>query len=160
MNTRHPRDLAFWSIQISGWVMVVYLLVAQGVSALSYDLGVAMGTQEPASTITEVGAAFWYGFALGDLLIYIPLLSLGLIGHLRGVKWARVVLAAALGITVYWPVVCLVALVDARDATGWSIADERPYWVVLTIITLWGASGLIALLRWDSGEIEESVNRQ
>ena len=142
------RDLAFWGIQIPGWLLLIYLVCAQGISALSYEWGVAMGTQEPASTITEVGAAFWYGFAFGDLVFYIPLLAAGLIGHLRTARWAGVVLGAALGITVYWPIVCLAALVDARDATGWNIASETPYWIVCLVVALWGVWGLWALVRW------------
>ena len=106
-----------------------------------------MGTQESASEITEVGAAFWYGFALTDLLIYIPVLAIGLTGHLRARSWGRVALAAALGITLYWPIVCLVAMVDARDAAGWSIANETPYWIVCLLVAFWGGFGLWALLK-------------
>ena len=60
-----------------------------------------MGTQETTETITEIGAAFWYGFAFGGLLVYIPLLFTGLVGHLRAARWGRIVMAAALAITVY-----------------------------------------------------------
>jgi hypothetical protein len=141
------REAGFWLLQAPGWLLFVYLVYAQAIPAFNYDLGVTMGTQEPADTITAVGAAFWYGFALGDLLTYIPLLGLGLLGHLRAATWHRVVLAAALGITVYWPVVCLVAVVAARDAAGWELADETPYWIVLPIICLWAAFGLWSLLR-------------
>jgi hypothetical protein len=136
-----------WGIQIPGWLLLVYLVCAQGVSALSYELGVSMGTQEPASAITEVGAAFWYGFAFGDLVIYIPILAAALIGHLRAARWTGVVLGAALGITVYWPIVCLAALVDARGAAGWNVASETPYWIVCLAIASWGAWGLWALVR-------------
>jgi hypothetical protein len=133
-------------IQFPGWLLLVYLLFAQGLTALDYDLGVALGTQEPSERISEVGVAFWYGFARGDLLVYIPLLLLGLVGHLRGAPWGRVCLAAALGITVYWPLVCLAALVTARGASGWNVTDELPYWIVLPPIAAWGAWGLWALL--------------
>ncbi len=138
-------------MQGPGWLLLIYLIIAQGLSAVSYKLGVAMGTQEPAEAITEVGKAFWYGFAFADLVIYIPLLTVGLIGHLRGRQWGRVTLVAALGITVYWPVVCLAAVVDARDAAGWSIGSEVPYWSVLTVIFAWGAWGLVDVAResWD-----------
>ena len=64
------RGLGFWALQVPGWLLLVYLIYAQGISAFSYQLGVAMGTQEPAEVLTEVGTAFWYGFALGDLLTY------------------------------------------------------------------------------------------
>ncbi|MCP4699041.1 MAG: hypothetical protein GY862_19640 [Gammaproteobacteria bacterium] len=147
MTATKKHELAFWALQGPGWLLLIYLIYAQGISAFGYELGVAMGTQEPAERITEVGAAFWYGFALGDLLTYIPLLSVGLIGCLRDKHWGRIALAAALGITVYWPVVSLAALVDARDAAGWNISSEMPYWVVCLLIMIWGAWGLWFIIR-------------
>jgi hypothetical protein len=141
------RDISFWLLQIPGWVLLLYLIYAQAIPAFSYDIGVAMGTQEPAEQITAVGTAFWYGFAFGDLVTYIPLLAIGLISHWIRKKWAHVVLGAALGITIYWPVVCLAAVVAARDAAGWNITNETPYWIVLPLITLWGTWGLWRIMR-------------
>jgi len=140
------RVAGFWFLQIPGWLLLAYLLYAQAISAFNYELGVRMGTQEPAEQITEVGAAFWYGFAFSDLVVYIPLLAAGLIGHWWNRAWARVVFGAALGITVYWPVVVLAAAVDARDAAGWFI-DETSYWVVLSLIAAWGIWGLQRIAR-------------
>jgi hypothetical protein len=54
---------------------------------------------------------------------------------------------AGLGVTIYWPVVCLAAVVAARDASGWNLVNETPYWIVLPLITLWGAWGLWRLTR-------------
>ncbi len=145
--TARRHDVTFWMIQGPGWLLLAYLVLAQGVSAFDYELGVSMGAQEPAETITEVGAAFWYGFALGDLLTYIPILGAGLIGHLRSRSWGRILLSAALGITAYWPVVCLSTVAAARDAAGWNLASETPYWILLPLIAMWGAWGLWAVLR-------------
>ncbi|MGI9259681.1 MAG: hypothetical protein ACR2QQ_12670 [Gammaproteobacteria bacterium] len=136
------RGIGFWVLQGPGWLLFAYLVYAQGVAAINYDLGVAMGTQESASAISEVGTAFWYGFAFGDLVIYIPLLAAGLVGNWLRRSWSRVVLAAALGITVYWPIVCLAAVVEARDADGWVLASEADYWLVLPAIAIWGVWGL------------------
>lgn len=135
------RDLLL--VQVPGWLLLLYLVYAQVPAAFDYQLGVQMGTQEPAESITEVGAAFWYGFAFADLLVYIPLLAAGLVGAWRGARWGRVLLGAALGITAYWPAVALAAAVDARDAAGWAI-DEKAYWIVLPVIFLWA---LVALTR-------------
>ncbi|MCU7917025.1 MAG: hypothetical protein KZQ95_01545 [Candidatus Thiodiazotropha sp. (ex Epidulcina cf. delphinae)] len=146
----HRRDIGFWLLQGPGWLLLSYLIYAQGIPAFDYQLGVAMGTQESARQISEVGAAFWYGFALGDLVTYIPLLTTGLIGHWLGKIWGPVVLSAALGITVYWPVVSLAAIVAARGAAGWNLVNEAPYWIVLPLITLWGAWGLSRLIRCSS----------
>lgn len=141
------QTTGFWAIQGPGWLLLIYLIYAQAIPAFDYDLGVAMGTQEPAEQITDVGVAFWYGFAFGDLVTYIPLLAMGLIGYWLGQAWGRMLLAAALGITVYWPVVCLAAVVAARNATGWNLADEMSFWIVLPVISLWGAWGLWRLAR-------------
>jgi len=147
MNMIKERGLVFWALQAPGWFLLIYLVIAQGMTAFSYDLGVSIGAQEPAEAITEVGAAFWYGFALGDLLIYIPLLITGLIGHILGRKWGNIGLASALGITIYWPIVCLAAMVDARDAAGWNLSSEMQYWVGCILIAAWGAWGLICLMK-------------
>jgi len=133
---------SFWILQGPGWLLLAYLIVAQGISALDYGLGVTMGTQESADVITEVGVAFWYGFAFGDLVVYIPLLAIGLTGQWFGRAWTDMVLIAALGITAYWPVVCLAAVVAARDAQGWLLSNETNYWLVLPVISVWGAWGL------------------
>ncbi len=133
------RDLL--TVQVPGWLLVLYLLYAQAPAAFDYEFGVRMGTQESAQSITGVGAAFWYGFAFADVVVYIPLLAAGLLGAWRHYRWGRVILGAALGITVYWPIVALAAAVDARDAAGWVI-DETPYWTVLPIIAAWATWAL------------------
>lgn len=138
----YKRDIKFWILHGPGWLLFSYLVYAQAIPAFNYDLGVSMGTQESADTITDVGVAFWYGFAFGDLVVYIPLLFLGLLGHWIGKTWGKFLLTASLGITVYWPVVCLAAVISARGAAGWNLASEVPYWIVLPLITLWGLWGL------------------
>ncbi|MGI9302247.1 MAG: hypothetical protein ACR2RB_06005 [Gammaproteobacteria bacterium] len=150
MNARHDalkRGVGFWALQGPGWVLVCYLIYAQGIPVFDYALGVRMGTQESAAAITQVGTAFWYGFAFGDLVTYIPILAAGLFGHWLGHIWSRVVLGAALGITVYWPVVSLAAVVAARGAEGWHLPNETAYWIVLPMIALWGAFGLWRVAR-------------
>jgi hypothetical protein len=136
------RGIGFWMLQAPGWLLLIYLTFAQAIPAFDYDLGIAMGTQESAAQITEVGVAFWYGFAFGDATIYIPLLAAGLIGYWAEQLWGRVLMGAALGITVYWPVVSLAAVVAARDASGWMIGDETGYWIVLPLFTIWALWGL------------------
>jgi hypothetical protein len=144
-----------WWLQIPGWILLVYLVYAQAIPAFDYELGVRMGTQEPAHRITEVGAAFWYGFALADLIIYIPLLGAGLIGHWLARPWWRAILGAALGITVYWPVIVLVTAVAARNAPGWEI-DETAYWIVLPVIATWAMWGLFFIARTASEAAEDT----
>ncbi len=141
------RHAGFWVIQVPGWLLLIYLVYAQAIPAFDYELGVRMGTQESAREITRVGAAFWYGFAFADLLVYIPLLAAGLLGHGMGARWGSLVMGSALGITLYWPLVCLAAIAKAQGAPGWNPADTTQYWVVLPIIALWAAVGLWQLAR-------------
>ena len=68
------RDITSWLIQGPGWLLLLYLVYAQAIPAFNYETGVAMGTQESAEVVSDVGVAFWYGFAFGDLLAYIPFL--------------------------------------------------------------------------------------
>ena len=133
-----------WWLQIPGWLLLTYLFYSQAIPAFDYELGVRMGTQESAHRITEVGTAFWYGFAFADLVIYIPLLGAGLIGHWLACRWWRVIFGAALGISIYWPVVVLATAVDARNASGWDI-DETAYWIVLPTIAAWALWGLLRI---------------
>jgi uncharacterized transporter YbjL len=141
------KGVGFWALQGPGWAFVVLLIVGQGIAAFDYELAVRMGTQDSADAVTEVGAAFWYGFAFGDLVTYIPILVAGLVGHWLARMWGRVLLAAALGITVYWPIVCLATDFAARDAAGWNPANETAFWIVLPLVALWGAWGLWYLAR-------------
>lgn len=136
----------FWIVQLPGWALFLYLVVAQCSAAVSYELGIRMGTQEPAERITIVGVAFFKGLALADLLFYTPLLGLGLVGHALGTNWGMLLLAAAAGITVYWPLACLVTVKAARNAPNWSLPKEREYWIVLPVIAGWGVVTLILLL--------------
>jgi len=148
------RDIGFWLLQGPGWLLLLYLIYAQAIPVFSYDLGVAMGTQEPADQISEVGVAFWYGFAFADLVTYIPLLAAGLIGHWSDRMWGRILLGAALGITVYWPVASLSAVIAARDAMDWNLTNEAPYWIVLPLITLWGTWGLWRITHYNGSSVE------
>ncbi len=138
-------DISFWIVQLPGWLLFVYLVVAQCTAALNYSLGVGMGTQEPSERITEVGVAFFKGFAGADLIFYTPLLGIGLIGHYFVAPWTDLVLGAALGITVYWPIVCLWTVSAARGSVGWELPKEWQYWIVLPIISIWGFACLIVL---------------
>jgi hypothetical protein len=132
----------FWILQVSGWLFLIYLIIGQAIPAFSYDLGVRMGTQDSAEIVTEVGVAFWRGFAFADAAIYIPLLFIGLIGHYRQNTWGRIALAAALGISVYWPLICLAAVFYAQGAPGWSLEFAGAYAIILPLISIWGLWGL------------------
>lgn len=118
-----------------------------------------MGTQGSATVLTDVGVAYSYGFCVADLVFYVPMLAIGLFGHWGGRAWSRIVLAVPLGISVYWPLVALVAFVDARGVPGWLFIEEPFYlfWIIWPCIALWALWALWRLAR--SAGIEPAANR-
>lgn len=147
INSQEKKTRGFWILQVSGWILLAFLIYGQGIAAFDYDLGVRMGTQDSAEVVTEVGVAFWRGFALADAAVYIPLLIIGLLGHYRQKTWGRLALAAGLGISIYWPVTCLAAVLYAQGAPGWSLGVNSAYAIVLPAISVWGLWGLWQLSR-------------
>ena len=114
-----------------------------------------MGTQDSADVVTEVGVAFWKGFSFADMLFYIPLLGYALATYDDVTQKNKTHLAAALGITVYWPIVCLKAAISARGAPGWSL-DDRPFLILLPVIILWAASQMSCLERRNEKDLSKS----
>ena len=114
-----------------------------------------MGTQDPADVVTEVGVAFWKGFSFADMLFYIPLLGYALATYDDVTQKNKTYLAAALGITVYWPIVCLKAAISARGAPGWSL-DDRPFLLLLPLIILWAACQMACLERRNEKVLSKS----
>ena len=156
-NSASPtRGRTWWILQITGWLLLVYLTYAQLIPAFDYQLGVDMGTQESADQVSEVGVAFFKGFAFADLVAYVPLLLLGLVGHALQRQWGRILLAASLGISIYWPIVCLAALQSAQGAEGWELGNPIAFWIVLPIIAVWGIWGLWIVLKESRG-VKENV---
>ena len=43
MTTVRKRGFDFWALQVPGWLLLFYLIYAQGITAFDYDIGVAMG---------------------------------------------------------------------------------------------------------------------
>jgi len=134
---------SWWVIQFPGWALLGFLIASQALTAcVSYEYGVYLGTEEPPDQVTPVGAGFLYGFTVADVMASIPLLLLGLIGHWRGEIWANVVLAASLGILMYWALVPWTAVVSARDAAEWKLVHELPYWATIGIVVPWAVTSL------------------
>jgi len=103
-----------------------------------------MGVQESAKQITPVGVAFGVGCACTDVIIYIPLLLIGLAGYhvqqQQQQEWGRVCLAAALDMTLYWPLEYMFAIQHARS--DWDLRDESAKWITLPLLVLWAAASL------------------
>lgn len=68
MTMTRQHGFSFWMLQGLGWLLLIYLIYAQGISAFSYELGVAMGTQEPAEVLNDVSGNWriTFKFIQGD----------------------------------------------------------------------------------------------
>ena len=145
MNNK--RTAGFWIIMLVGMLLLVVLVFGQAMSFINYDLAVSIGLQESKEVIGAMGVAVNKGFGVGDTIIYLPLLLLGLIGLWSRTMWGVFAMAGALAITAYWPVVALFLLLFARGAPGFHFTDFTLYTVVLMLVTVYGLWGLWYLYR-------------
>ena len=138
----------FMFLQISSWIFLAYLFVAQVIPVFDYDIGIAMSTQESQEIVSPIGVAFYKGFIVSDTLAYAPLMAAGLLLHLAGgyEEASRLLLAAAYGITIYWPLDCLAAVEAASGYWNLPKEAEGEYWMALPVIAAWGCVSLFILL--------------
>ena len=141
------KNPGFWILVSFGILLNIFYLAGQTMALVSYDFTVEMGLQEATSEITAVGVALNKGFGLGDTVVYIPLFVAGIVGLFRRKNWGLYTMASAMGITIYWPVVCLSTLFFAKNADGWYFSDYASYTFLLSFIALYGTWGLFYLIR-------------
>lgn len=99
MNNR--KTIGFWILMILGIFILVMLLIGQMMSFINYEFTVSIGLQESVDVIGEMGVAVNKGFGVGDTIIYILLLIIGLVGLWFRKKCGVLVMSSALGITAY-----------------------------------------------------------
>ena len=141
------RSTGFWVLIILGIAILIILLLGQTMSFINYRFTVEMGLQESADLIGEMGVAMNKGFGVGDTIIYAPILLIGICGLLLRQRWGRLVMAGALAITAYWPIVILFILLFAKGTPGFHFTNYSTYFIVLTGISIYGIWGLIFLIR-------------
>ena len=85
MTNRRP--IGFWVLMILGMLFSVMLLLGQTMSFINYDFTVSIGLQESKDVVSEMGVAINKGFGVGDTIIYLPLLVIGIVGLWLRKKW-------------------------------------------------------------------------
>ena len=138
----NKRPIGFWVLMILGVFILLMLLVGQMMSFINYEFTVSIGLQESVAVVGEMGVAVNKGFGVGDTIIYIPLLVIGLVGLWIGKKWGIYAMVGALGITAYWPMVIIFLLLFARGTPGFNFTNFTTYSILLTAFTLYGLWGL------------------
>ena len=71
------RGVSYWLLLGPGWLLLAYLVYAQAIPALDYDLGVSMGTQETAYWIVLPLIMIWATWALFQMAKELKLSSKG-----------------------------------------------------------------------------------
>ena len=111
-------------------------------SFINYEFTVSIGLQESVEVVGEMGVAVNKGFGVGDTIVYIPLLVIGLVGLWIRKKWGIYAMVGALGITAYWPMVAIFLLLFAKGAPGFYFTNFTSYSILLTAFTFYGLWGL------------------
>ena len=139
---KYKKDVGFWALILLATVLFVFLIIGQTLSVIDYDLALNLGLQESEEEIGKVGIAFAKGFAFADTIFYVPILVLGILGLLKGKKWGAVLMLAALGITVYWPIVHLYAIYIDTEAITLNQEKYISFPIVLGLIIIYGLWGI------------------
>ncbi len=137
------NKIKFWILIFVGILLSIIYILGQSMSLIDYNFTVSIGLQEPVEEVTEIGVALNKGFGLGDTLVYIPLLVLGLIGMIKRKFWGFLSMSGALAITVYWPIVGLSTVFFAKNAPEFNFTDYTSYSIILPLISFYGLWGLL-----------------
>jgi len=141
------RGFGFWFLISIGILLVIMLLLGQVTAIFNYDLAVSIGMQESEEEVGKVGIAWAKGFAFGDAIFYIPILTAGIIGLLMRKPWGLFSMFAAMAVTVYWPIVSLYTIFIERTAITLTPDKYISYATVLPLIALYGLFGMWHLFK-------------
>ena len=136
------RTIGFWIIIIVGILFLFFLILGQTMSFINYDLTVSLGLQESKEIVGEMGVAVNKGFGVGDTIIYLPILIVGIVGLWLKRMWGIFAMAGALAITAYWPMVTIFLLLFARGTPGFNFTNFTSYGILLIAFTIYGIWGL------------------
>ena len=112
------RTTGFWFLIGFGVLLNIVYVLGQTMAVINYDFAVSIDMQEPVNEITEIGVALNKGFGFGDIVFYIPLFVIGIIGLLKRTTIGLFAMLGAMAVTVYWPVVGLSTVIFAKGAPG------------------------------------------
>ncbi|MFC1887558.1 hypothetical protein ACFLYK_01985 [Candidatus Cloacimonadota bacterium] len=141
------RGFGFWFLFIIAVLLVVMMLLGQTMAFIDYEFTESIGLQEPVSLISEIGKAVNQAFGIGDTVIYLPLLVIGLIGLWMKKIWGVFVMFGALAITVYWPIVCSFIFILAQGAPGYFFTEYLETVIIILLIALYGIWGMYYIYR-------------
>jgi hypothetical protein len=143
--TLGKRTPAFHLITVFFALSLVLLLAGQTVAIFAYDLTVRLGLQESIEEVTAFGVEMNRAFGAGDTFVYIPLIALALVGLVMRKRWALIMTAAVMGISVYWTATMAAVLILARSVPGYSYLPGPEIWIFIGAFMVFGIWGLTYL---------------
>jgi hypothetical protein len=141
------RKFGFWFLIIFGILLTIMLLVGQTMAFINYEFTESIGLQESTSLISEIGKAVNQAFGIGDTIIYLPILLIGLTGLWQRKIWGVYFMFAALAITAYWPAVCTFIFILAQGAPGYYFTEYLETVIIIILIALYGIWGMFYIYR-------------
>ena len=138
----NKRTKGFWFLIISGILLIVILLLGQTMSFINYEFTVSLGLQESVDEIGELGVEVNKAFGVGDTIIYVPILFVGLIGLWKREEYGIFMMGGAFAITAYWPIVCLFIILFGNKLPDFNYVDLTSIIIVLISFTIYGIWGL------------------
>jgi hypothetical protein len=138
----YKRTVGFWTLTIFGILILIMLLTGQMISFIDYEFTVSLGLQESVNDIGEMGVAINKAFGVGDTIVYLPLLLMGLTGLWQQKKWGLFAMTSALGITIYWPIVNIFIIIFGEGSPGFNYPNFTSIAIILIVIAIYGIWGL------------------
>jgi hypothetical protein len=138
----YKRTAGFWALTIFGILIVIMLLTGQMISFIDYEFTVSLGLQESVDDIGMMGVATNKAFGVGDTVVYLPILLIGLIGLWQKKEWGIFAMTSALGITVYWPIVNIFIIIFSEGSPDFNYPNFTSIVLILIVITIYGIWGL------------------
>lgn len=142
---KEKRPPAFWAVVVFLVVSLLLLLAGQTTAVFDYGFAVQLGLQEREDLVSSYGVEVNRAFGVADTLIYVPLISLSLVGLFLRKEWSLLTAAAVMGISAYWATTVDFMLLFLRGVPGYQLTPGLSYWLLTgayIIIGIWGIAYL------------------
>lgn len=140
------RPFAFWVIMVFLSLSVVLLILGQTIAVFNYELAVNLGFQESSKLVSEFGVQINRGFGAGDTVIYIPLITLSIVGLFLKKKWSLITAASVMGISLYWAVTVVFMFFFLEGTPGYNFVPPFSYWFFIDFYIVFGFFGMLYLV--------------
>jgi len=136
------RTIGFWILIIIGILYFCFVgLLGQVMTVINYDFAASIGMQEPRDVFGEMGVAVEQGLGVGDMVIHLPFLAIGIVGLWLRKPWGLFSMAGALAIMAYWPIAYIFYMIFAKGSPGFNVTNITSYVTLLPPFTVYGLWG-------------------